>query len=98
MGKGASQFLATDLLLSLAPGFSRVIGAANRANRFSGFVAGKPLKRFDFASSEHTQLKLGANERPDFALQETEMRPASALSQVPACFFWERELETSHPL
>jgi hypothetical protein len=36
----ASQLLAIDIPVSLAPGFSRVISVANRANRFSGFLGG----------------------------------------------------------
>ena len=77
MVEGASQFLATDLVLSLPPGFSRVTWAANRTNRLSGLGAEKPLKRFDAASSDHTQLKLGAHESPAFDRQETELRPVA---------------------
>ena len=59
---------AMSVLLSLAPGFSRVIGGGEKPNRFNGLAgcattAGrKPLKRFPRACRPDTRLKPGANE------------------------------------
>ena len=70
--RAASQFLASDSLLSLAPGFSRVNDVPNASNGFSRLLAlaeAKPLKRLWRPSVAGTGLKPGANERQ----QETEM-------------------------
>jgi len=51
-------------LLSLAPGFSRVVCAADEGNGFNRFPrASKPLKRLSHRQHLFTGLKPGANER-----------------------------------
>jgi hypothetical protein len=50
-------------LLSLTPGFSRVIKNVGPASRFNGFRSpGKPLKRFCHSLPVTTGLKPGVNE------------------------------------
>jgi hypothetical protein len=55
--------MSTAIVVSLAPGFSRVFGLGARASRFNGLpVCGKPLKRFLGGGPRDTGLKPGANE------------------------------------
>ena len=63
------EMISRNCLLSLAPGFSRVLAPHLRQNRFNGFVrlrqhaAGtKPLKRLSLRPLFPTRLKPGANE------------------------------------
>ena len=69
-GECVVSFVNMGLPLSLAPGFSRVLGRENSGNRFSGFWLccslshhlRKPLKRLSISSPWNTRLKPGANE------------------------------------
>ena len=74
-------FLQRIRPLSLVPSFSWVKCDVSWCNRFSGFVAGKPLKRFNATAAGHTQLKLGANEKLNSYLQETGMRLSKFTSE-----------------
>ena len=54
----------SDVLLSLAPGFSRVTTVREDEKPFQRFrhASGKPLKRLKSFASANTRLKTGANE------------------------------------
>ena len=69
-GESSRQAKARCLLLSLAPGFSRVSVLCEHENRFNGFPtsqlpvpADKPLKRLCRTMPLNTGLKPGANEK-----------------------------------